>query len=166
MSRRELGPDHPEVGGRALSLAYWLTEEGKFDEAGLLVEEAMAIRRKALGPDHPQVGGTLTVKANLMLATQRTKKPRTRGRSETNPLASLPADSWQVAAAMNAEGAALVGLGHFEQAEPLLVHSLDALGRHRFRDSTRGKHRLVELYEAWGKPEQATKAGWRWRVAK
>ena len=71
MSRRELGPDHPDVGGRASGLAYWLTEEGKFDEAEQLIDEAIAIRRKALGPEHPQVGSSLTVKANLMVAMKR-----------------------------------------------------------------------------------------------
>ena len=71
----------------------------------------------------------------------------------------MPADSWQVAAAMNVEGAAQVALGHFEQAEPLLVDSLAALGRAPIPGlETRGKQRLVELYEAWGKPEQARKA--------
>ncbi len=160
MSRRELGPDHPEVGGRASSLAYWLTEEGKYDEAGLLVDEALAIRRKALGPEHPQVGGTLTVKANLMLATQRYEDARALAAEAHRILsASMPADSWQVAAAMNVEGAAQVALGHFEQAEPLLVDSLAALGRAPIPGlETRGKQRLVELYEAWGKPEQARKA--------
>ena len=75
MSRRELGPDHPDVGGRASSLAYWLIDARKFEEAGRLVDEALVIRRKALGADHPQVAGTLTVKANLMLA-QHTKMQR------------------------------------------------------------------------------------------
>ena len=61
---------------------------------------------------------------------------------------------------MNAEGAALVGLRRFEQAEPLLVrqHRCPEDGADS-RDSTlSGKRRLVELYDGWGKPEQARKA--------
>jgi tetratricopeptide (TPR) repeat protein len=160
MSRRELGPNHPEVGGRASGLAYWLTEDGKYDEAALLVDEGLAIRRKALGAEHPLVGGTLTVKANLMLATQRYDEARALASEARRILsASMPANSWQVAAAMNAEGAAQAALGHFEQAEPLLVDSLTALGRAPIPGlESRGKQRLVELYEAWGKLEQARKA--------
>ena len=161
MSRRELGPDHPEVGGRASSLAYWLTEEGKYDEAGLLVDEALAIRRKALGPGasagrrHAHRQGQPDA-GDRSVTTMRVRSPPKRVASSA---ASMPADSWQVAAAMNAEGAAQVALGRFEQAEPLLVDSLAALGRAPIPGlETRGKQRLVELYEAWGKPEQARKA--------
>ena len=56
--------------GRATNLALWLVEAGDFVEAAGLADEGLAIRRKALGPEHPQVAGTLTVKANLLLATR------------------------------------------------------------------------------------------------
>jgi len=38
-------------------------------------------------------------------------------------LLSLPKDAWQVAFAMNAEGAALMKLGDYSGAEPLLLES-------------------------------------------
>ena len=160
MSRRELGPDHPDVGGRASSLAYWLTDEHEYEEAGRLVDEALGIRRKALGAEHPQVGSTLTVKANLMLAQGRFDDARAiAGEARGILEAGMAAGSWQVAAAMNTEGAALVALRRYEQAEPLLLNSVDALGGAPIPGlAERGKHRLVELYEAWGKPEQARKA--------
>ena len=160
MSRRELGPDHPDVGARAASLAYWLTDAHEYEEAGRLVDEALNIRRKALGADHPQVGGTLTVKANLMIALHRFDDARALAAEARRILdKSMPGDSWQVAAAMNAEGAALVALGHYEQAEPLLLNSLDALGHAPIPGlKQRGQSRLIELYEHWGKPDQARKA--------
>ena len=74
-------------------------------------------------------------------------------------IASMPADSWQVAAAMNAEGAALLGLGRYAQAEPLLLDSLAPLARAPIPGlDVRGKRRVVELYEKWGKLELARKA--------
>ena len=83
MSRRVLGSEHPDVAGRAANLAYWLIQEGQFEEAGALVDESIAIRRKVLGPNAPQVAGTLTVKANLMLekryAEARESRTRRRG---------------------------------------------------------------------------------------
>jgi tetratricopeptide (TPR) repeat protein len=160
MSRRELGPDHPDVGGRASSLAYWLIDAREFEEAGRLVDEALVIRRKALGADHPQVAGTLTVKANLMLAQQHYDTAASLAAEARRILAaSMPADSWQVAAAMNTEGAALLGQGRYEQAEPLLLESLGPLARAPIPGlDARGKRRVVELYEKWGKLEQARKA--------
>jgi hypothetical protein len=54
-------------------------------------------------------------------------------------------------------GAALSGLRRFDQAEPQLLGSFNALQKEKgaaiyLEDARR---RLVGLYEAWGKPESA-----------
>jgi len=159
MSRKELGPDHPEVGGRAAGLAYWLIEEGEFAEAEELVDEAISIRRKALGPQHPQVAGTITIKATLMYATSRFNEAYELAAMAHKSLAgSLPADSWQVAAASNVEGAALMRMGRFAEAEPLLVGSQKGLKSAPIPNlADRGRLRLIELYQRWGKPDQVKK---------
>jgi tetratricopeptide (TPR) repeat protein len=159
MSRKELGPDHPEVGGRAAGLAYWLIEEGEYAEAGELVDEAISIRRKALGPQHPQVAGTITIKATLMLATGRFKEAYELAEMARSLLAaSMPAGSWQVAAAMNVEGAALMRLDRFAEAEPMLVGSQEGLKSAPIPNlADRGRLRLIELYQRWGKPDQVQK---------
>jgi hypothetical protein len=60
--------------------------------------------------------------------------------------------------AKNAEGAALVGLKDYRNAEPLLVGSLGALSGAPIPDlPQRGRIRLAELYTAWGKPGEASK---------
>jgi len=159
MSRRVLGPEHPEVGGRATNLALWLVEAGQFEEAARLVDEGLAIRRKALGPEHPLVAGALTVKANLMLATRNYEAARMLAAEAQRILAlSLPRDAWQIAFAMNAEGAAQEKLGKYEEAERLLLASRDGLDKAPLPGlPEQGRVRLVELYNAWGKPEQAAK---------
>jgi tetratricopeptide (TPR) repeat protein len=159
MSREELGREHPDVGGRAAGLAYWLIEEGDYVEAGRLVDEAIAIRRKALGPQHPQVAGTITIKATLLLArgqfAQAYELAETARKSLTQ---SMPAGSWQVAAAMNVEGAALMRMNRFAEAEPMLVGSQAGLKLAPIPNlADRGRLRLIELYERWGKPEQVQK---------
>jgi len=160
MSRKELGPEHPEVGGRAAGLAYWLIEEGDYAEAEALVDEAISIRRKALGPQHPQVAGTITIKATLLLATGKLQEAYELAEHARALLtASMPAGSWQVAAAMNVEGAALTRLGRYAEAEPLLVGSQEGLKLAPIPNlADRGRLRLIELYQRWGKPEQAAKA--------
>ena len=159
MSREELGPEHPEVGGRAASLAYWLIEEGEYVEAGQLVDEAIAIRRKALGPKHPQVAGTITIKATLMLAQGKFAQAYELAEMARELLTeSMPAGSWQVAAAMNVEGAALMRMNRFAEAEPMLVGSQAGLKSAPIPNlADRGRLRLIELYERWGKPEEVQK---------
>jgi len=159
MNRRQLGPEHPQVGGTAASLAYWLIEDGKYEEAAQLADEALAIRRKALGEQHPQYASTLTIKANLLLATGRFEEARQDAElARTTLAAALPPDSWQVAAAMNVEGAALMRQGQYAAAEPLLVDSQEGLKAAPIPNlAERGKLRLIELYERWGKPEQVAK---------
>ena len=63
-----------------------------------------------------------------------------------------------VAMAKNTQGAASTGLGRYKEAEPLLVGSLDQLYGSPIPDlPARGRQRLVELYTAWGRPEDAIK---------
>ena len=72
--------------------------------------------------------------------------------------ASLPAGSWQVAAAMNVEGAALMRLNRFAEAEPLLVGSQEGLKSAPIPNlADRGRLRLIELYQRWGKTAEVTK---------
>jgi tetratricopeptide (TPR) repeat protein len=147
------------VAARGTALAYWLTEAGDYDEAARLVEESLAIRRKALGPEHPQVAGTLTVQANLLLATGRFEEARAVAVEARRILKlSLPDDSWQAAVARNTEGAALARLGEFARAEPLLLDSLALLADAPIPGlPARGRQRLHDLYVAWGRPAEAAK---------
>jgi hypothetical protein len=56
-------------------------------------------------------------------------------------------------------GAALSGLGRFDEAEPLLLGSYEALATEKgaaiYREDAR--RRLIGLYEAWNKPDSAAK---------
>jgi len=61
-----------------------------------------------------------------------------------------------VAMAMNAEGAALAGLGKYEKAEALLLTSLPNLAGSPLPGLEKtGRTRLARLYTAWGKPDKA-----------
>lgn len=159
MNRQVLGAEHPRVAGGATNLAYWLIEAGAYDESERLLTESLAIRRKALGNNHAQVASTMTVKATLLLATQHFDEALREATQARQILeASLPKEHWQVAMAINVQGAALVGLGEYAKAEPLLLGSLANLAESPIPNlSTVGRSRLVSLYLAWGKPAQARK---------
>ncbi len=68
------------------------------------------------------------------------------------------ADHWLTADAGSVYGTCLAGLGRHAEAEPLLLAAYPVLKQERGEraDYTRDAlARIVELYEAWGKPEKA-----------
>jgi hypothetical protein len=59
---------------------------------------------------------------------------------------------------MNIEGAALMRMGRYSEAEPLLVGSQEGLKSAPIPNlADVGKLRLIELYQRWGKPEMVAK---------
>jgi tetratricopeptide (TPR) repeat protein len=68
-------------------------------------------------------------------------------------LASLPAHHWRVAEARGALGACLTAQRRYDHAESLLVESLADLHGRTAAGSVAA--RLVRLYEAWGRPDEA-----------
>jgi tetratricopeptide (TPR) repeat protein len=158
MNRRELPADHPTITSVATGLANLLIGERGYAEAERLVEESLDIRRRTVGDESPQVGGSLTVKANLLVARRQFAEARQVAEQARRILeASLPTDHWQVAMAQNAEGAALAGLGDYQDAESLLLSSLPRLGGSPLPGLEKtGRERLARLYTAWGKPDKAS----------
>jgi tetratricopeptide (TPR) repeat protein len=159
MYRAALGSQHPTVAGSATSLGYWLTQQGGYEEAETLLDEAIAIRRAALGESHPDIASSLTFKSYLLLETERFDDARTIAyQAREMLLESLPADHWRVAAAATVEGAALTELGDYDNAERLLLDSIEPLTQAPIPGlAEQNRERLVSLYSAWGKPEQARK---------
>ena len=51
------------------SLAFFLANQGKYDDAEPLIKRALAIREETLGPQHPEVAASLNNLA-LLLRTQ------------------------------------------------------------------------------------------------
>ena len=69
---------------------------------------------------------------------------------------SLPADHWLVAAAANTRGAALAGMGRYDEAEELLLASNEILSDAPMPGiAEQSRRRLAALYETWGKEDRA-----------
>ena len=137
----------------ATDLGFWLTQEGEYDDALRLLDRALEIRRLAFGEDHPQFASTLSIKANLLLATHDYAGARDAARAARLILTqSLSADHWRVAMAASAEGAALTELGDYPDAKALLVHSTDVLsqgGAAMELLSQQSRERLERLHAVW-----------------
>ena len=79
------------------------------------------------------------------------------------------ADSWTTFSTMALLGGSLLAQQNYADAEPLLLAGYEGMKERQDKIAPQGKPRLaeameflVQLYDAWGKPEQATE--WRQRM--
>lgn len=159
MRRDLLGTEHPDVGSSAINLGMWLSETGDYEEAEELLDLGTYIRMQAFGKEHPRVAIAFIVKANLLLATERFDEALSLAQmARRNLLEALPEDSWMVAYASSAEGAALSRLGSFPEAEQLLLSSLENIELVPIPGAAeQHKIRLANLYTGWGNPDEAAR---------
>jgi tetratricopeptide (TPR) repeat protein len=159
LERDILGAEHPDVSISAVILAIGLTETGEYEEAEVLLDQAISTRKAALGEDHPMFAVAQVVKANLLIAMDRQREALTLAEQAKSTLLQVfPEDHWLVAFASSAEGAALGNLGSYEEAETLLLASLEPLELALVPLAYKNhRNRLANLYAAWGNAGEAAK---------
>ena len=72
----------------------------------------------------------------------------------------FPEDDWSVGATRSLLGAALTALARYSEAETVLLEArrdLDGSASPPGRDVDATNARLVDLYVAWGKPDEAAR---------
>ncbi|MCZ6658652.1 MAG: serine/threonine-protein kinase, partial [Gammaproteobacteria bacterium] len=158
MYRRVHGDNHPDVARGLNNLARWLQDKGKMVEAERMYREAVAMRRDLLGDDHPATAVSLTGLAHLLISAQRFGEALESAEEARATMASALSEShWRTAVADGVVGAALAGLGRFDEAESLLLKSFKTVqaekGASIYAEDAR--QRLIGLYEAWGRREEA-----------
>ncbi len=140
--------------------------QGKYALAETYAAQALAGRRHALGSEHPD---TMVSAADLALAYLSQGKF-----AESEPLAreavefdrKKQPDDWQRFRAESLLGASLAGQKKYAEAEPLLLEGYQGMVARKDRIAVpdryhldRAREWIVQLYQAWGKPEKA--AEWR-----
>lgn len=147
------------VGAELNQQAAAAIDRGDQQDAERLYREALALRRRTLGSDHPDVAVSLS---NLAWVCQWQERY-----GEAEPLhrealairrKRLGKEHPEVARSLTGLGASLTAQGRYSDAELALTQALSILRQwpeppHPFECVT--LDRLVELYEAWGRPEQA-----------
>jgi len=141
--------DHPQLFATLNNLALLDFDLGRFNEAENEIREALKIR------DHPTLRRNLAAvllelgdldEADKQIATAR----------------SMLRQGWRVKDFESVAGAILAARRRFTDAEPLLLGSYTSLvvdqGLEK-RNTLEALNRLIKLYDAWGKPNQA--AHWR-----
>jgi tetratricopeptide (TPR) repeat protein len=159
--RQRLRPAHLWLGDNLRNQALSLYQQSKYAEALKKVTETLSIYRESFGPHYDQYP-TAMITQGLILAktgkpTEGEKILREAARIRTE---SLPKEHFWVALANGALGECLTIEKRFPDAEPLLLSSYESLkssqGAHNPRTGI-ALQRLISLYEAWGKPEQAAR---------
>ena len=161
--RSVLGPEHVATLGALNNLANAVRRQGRLDEAERLQLENMQLHRRVIGDRHPNTITGIYNYADLL---------RELGRyDQAEPLFlecielgrdNLPTGHWLVGLYRDGYGEMLRTAGRYEEAEPHLLggyHTLkERLGEEHPR-ARRSAGRLVTLYEAWDRPDEAQ--AWR-----
>jgi len=162
----KLGPDHPDTLNSRGSLADAYESLGRFSQAEGLIRDVLARRRKTVEPGSSLLAGDLAQLGRNLLNQGRW--------SETEPLlrealairAKATPDDWQRYDAMSLLGESLLGQGRYAEVEPEVVAGYEQMKSRAARIPVPKRSRLLEaavrvvhLYEAWNKPEQA--ATWK-----
>ncbi len=161
ISRDHLGSDHPFTATMLYNRASVLRDLGRSDEALAAYAEALAARRRALPEGHQEIGISLTGLGNLL---RKLGRPAEAEALLQDALAireaGLPAPHWATAVAQGNLGLALLAQRRFGEAEAHLKAShrtLQALSDSEPDRLHEARRHLVELYEAWGRPEEAAR---------
>jgi WD40 repeat protein/serine/threonine protein kinase/tetratricopeptide (TPR) repeat protein len=165
------GRKHPAAGANQVA---WVTGElvdtyerdQQFAKAEPLLREALQRARQRFGAADPRTAGPL---AHLGFTLLRQRKY-----ADAEPLLrdclalreKAEADAWTTFNAKSMLGGCLLGEKKYAEAEPLLLQGYEGMKQREAQFPPAGKvrlpeavERLVQLYDDWGKPEQA--AEWR-----
>jgi len=168
--RRALGDGHPNVAATLNSLSRVLVEQQRYSEAVTALESALDIARTAFGRDHQLVAIYTINLGSVQLARKdpAAAEPLVREGLRVRALApdllpsrrrTLPEDDWSIAGTKSLLGATLAAQARFPEAETMLLDArrdLD-LAPHPLRRYVNDTVlRLVQLYDAWGKPDKAS----------
>src|SRR5262249_46299945 len=144
-------------------LANFLEQHGQREEAEKLNRQLLEAQRKLSPPDHLNIASRLVVLGSLVSDAGRP--------AEGEPLLregltirdkNLAPGHWQTAFAGSLRGGCLIRQKKFAEAEPLLLAGYESLAKGTGAPARRvaeALDRVIELYEKWGKPEQAK--AWR-----
>ena len=157
--RQRLNPTHLWLGDNLRNQALSLYQQSKYAEALKKVTETLSIYRESFGPHYDHYPTALIIQGSILAKTGKPKegekilREAVRIRTE-----SLPKEHFWVALANGALGECLTIEKRFTDAEPLLLSSYESLKNSQGANNPRtgiALQRLIALYEAWGKPEQA-----------
>ncbi|NET59404.1 MAG: tetratricopeptide repeat protein, partial [Symploca sp. SIO2E6] len=139
--------------------AFQLYQEGKYSEAILLAEKALAIRQRILGQEHPDVATSLNNLAFLYYSQGRYEKAESLYQQALEILKRiLGPEHPYVASSLNNLAALYNSQGKYEEAQPLYHQALEMLKRilgPEHPNIASSLNNLAALYNSQGRYEEA-----------
>ncbi len=159
LRRKLYGAEHPRVARALHNLAAVLKDAGNLEGAESLYRESLDMHRVTLPEGHPNIAWPLTSLGEVLLLLNRADEAEPFLREGLDlRTAALAVGDWRTGHSRSVLGACLLSQTRFASAEPLLLGGYEdlkdstAAGAKRIRESV---ERLINLYDAWGRPEQA-----------
>jgi tetratricopeptide (TPR) repeat protein len=166
--RRALGPEHPDTLLSMNDLGAVYHDQGKDELAEPLLVKALEARRRVMG-SNPDTWNTLGLLAEVELQEQKYANAEALLREAVDTTEKTSPDAWNRYYFQGLLGASLAGQKRFAEAEPFLVSGREGMLQRaatvpavRLSLVVQAGQRIVQLYESWGKPEQA--ADWRQKL--
>jgi non-specific serine/threonine protein kinase/serine/threonine-protein kinase len=164
--RRKLGPDHPATLRAMQELAVLEDEQSKLPEAEQHYAQLLTARRRGPSPDHPQVAAVLALFGRNLVKQGKYAQAEPLVREGLKIYESKQLQKWDRFQCQTLLGASLSGQKKHAEAEPLLLSGYEGMKTRKqlmpVPDRaclTEALERLVQLYDAWGKKDEAA----RWR---
>jgi tetratricopeptide (TPR) repeat protein len=162
LEKLKLGPDHPSTLASMYGLAIAYRRAGRATDAILLLEELLPFAKMKLGPEHRLAILSMNNLVAAYLEANQWAKAELTARECLRLRETIPSDDWWRFQTMSQLGAALAGQTRYAEAEALVVSGYEGLRVREAQIPALAKSRLgeaaervVRLYQAWGKPEQA-----------
>jgi eukaryotic-like serine/threonine-protein kinase len=161
-ARRSFAPGHPNTLIISDKLASAYEQFGRWPDAELLRREILSARRRFGAAAPPALSGDLAALGLVLIKQAKWAEAEAALRECLTIRERAIPGAWPRFNAMSLLGEALLGSGKSAEAEPLIVGGYEGMKAReetipdpiRFR-LAEAAARVVPLYEAWGKPEQA-----------
>ena len=161
--RQLLGEDHPDYAWTMFNYADFLVGMDRHAEAAEWSRKVLALRGRTLDDAHPAVSTAMQVLGRAMAGLDSLEQAeRLLRESLALRQEHFPPGHWVIASSVSHLGVVIGRAGRYAEAEKLLLDSEAELLEKRgakaqpVRDA---RQRLVDLYLAWGRPQQA--AAWQ-----
>ncbi|HEX3926422.1 MAG TPA: tetratricopeptide repeat protein [Gemmatimonadales bacterium] len=161
LRRQVLGAEHPDYVSTLFNYSMFIFDQKRYREAADYSREILALRGKTLPESHPAIAAALQT---LGRSLDQLGDPAGGEKALLESLALrrqyVGPESWVAASSEGVLGEHYTRLREYPRAEQTLLHAqttfIKALGQDNPRTQVNTR-RLVALYAAWGRPEQAAK---------
>jgi hypothetical protein len=161
-----LGEEHPETLSSMNNLAGLYQDQGKYDLAEPLFVKTLEAKRRVLGEEHPNTIRSMDDLASLYLTRTEFNKAEPLLRAALIFRETRQPNAWLTFNTRSQLGGSLAGQKKYAEAEPLLLSGYEGMKANKEKIPATAMNRMLEagdriiqLYDAWGKPEKAVE--WR-----